>query len=197
MSVSTLYVPDWAALNRLADYWLALPADEHWLKTSLETSMDLRSVDSGMLAKCKLCGRGAQIKIDIVRGGSWTGPGGSFVNHSDIRRVSKVIVRGRDRPIHVDWLRQIRDEIAGQNHCTFIFESWGEWQLGSRPGFESIVVLNDGSRWDHERLQKIPAWYSQRWNQMNPQPYARVGRELSGRELDGKTHEDKETLSAD
>lgn len=72
---------------------------------------------------------------------------------SDERAIDLIIVGGESgkgaRPIHPDWVRQIRDACA-QNGVTFHFKQWGEYL----PVFDRDVEdpdWRDCARWQHER----------------------------------------------
>ncbi len=86
------------------------------------------------------------------------------------RGIEWVIVGGETgpgaRPMHPDWVREIRDTCV-QNNVPFFFKGWGEWGPYTAPELsESRDLFNS---WTHSFVTMF-----------------RVGKKRAGRELDGK-----------
>lgn len=120
------------------------------------------------------------------------------VDSLNLEGIDWVIVGGESgpgaRPMHPDWVREIRDRCQKAG-VPFFFKQWGGWQEGSAPNRNGAwllgeIVLYDGSRWPWYGIEKaldnadIDPGAFQR---MRPTVMARVGKHKAGRELDGRT----------
>lgn len=92
-------------------------------------------------------------------------------------KLDLVRVRGESSPVHPAWVRTLRDQ-CGEAGVAFWFETWGDW-AHTPHGFECRTQADnwflkpDGTRC-HDGSSKRSACMS------------RVGRERSGRQLDGR-----------
>lgn len=114
--------------------------------------------------------------VDVLRGGAWSGTNWGFVNHSDMETVDWVIAGGESgvgaRPSDPDWFRSLRDQCAelGAN-VPFLFKQWGAWV--------------DVENMPPETYMDFDAAGSHLIDGRGP---VRVGKERSGRLLDGAEH---------
>jgi protein gp37 len=90
---------------------------------------------------------------------------------ADVPHLDAVILGGEtghsSRWLHPDWVRSVRDQCATAG-VPFFFKQWGEW-MGKVD--KETYDSNDGIYQDGYRFQ-------------------RIGKKKSGRELDGRTHDD-------
>jgi len=70
-------------------------------------------------------------KVDVLRGGYWSGKPWGFVNHSDMETIDWVIVGGESgpkaRPFHLEWARSLIEQCEKAGVAVFMK------QLGARP----------------------------------------------------------------
>ena len=99
------------------------------------------------------------------------------------------------RPCHPAWLRSLRDQCDAAG-VPFAFAGWGEWQPGNDHGKQDDdlrVLYLDGRLCEVAGDAYLDVAMSR---ELRPSPDAgghlvsRVGSELSGRTLDGRTHDD-------
>lgn len=111
----------------------------------------------------------------------WTGPGGDHCGAIRGPHVDWVIARGTDKPVRPFWLHQLRARTKAA-YLPFCFLGWGEWGVGvmtplelSRPAVERPKMYQPGCFHD----------FGDGWEAL------RVGAESSGRELDGRTWDER------
>lgn len=107
--------------------------------------------------------------------------------------ISWAIVGGESgpaaRPTHPDWVRSLRDqcELAG---VPFFFKQWGEWGPGEAnngpPARTEHVASWGGDSWTFGML--TPKQSAETHTDDAPDVY-RLGRRITGRVLDGRTHD--------
>jgi protein gp37 len=150
-------------------------------------------------------------RVDVLRRGYWNKAGwlamgpaaglgeprGGFTNHSDMPgRLDWVICGGESgpgaRPMHPDWARSLRDQCAAAG-TPFLFKQWGEY---GPTWFESHRHLDFAAPPDPDGRMSIAGTLitvlrrtdgssvEQLW------PIQRHGKKVSGRLLDGRTHEE-------
>lgn len=169
----------------------------------------LGSIDLERILFCEKYYRsGAHHYVDVLRGGFWSpkpffrasqdGEEKSFfTNHSDLKDnlIHWVVAGGESgsasRPMHPDWVRQLRDQCENAG-VPFFFKQWGNWS--------SIM----------DRNKADPDWradYANRLNDRHPDiswlnfeggsgfhgerfhVMQRIGKAKAGRILDGITHD--------
>lgn len=118
----------------------------------------------------------------------WRDPATTPADEIATPRLDWVIVGGENgpRPVHPDWIRQIRDACATAG-VPFFFKQWGSWRHvavieGSTEGF--IYMAADGVRDDELRRREAAAGsvdWSAWW-------FENVGKTAAGRILDGQTY---------
>lgn len=110
--------------------------------------------------------------------------------------VDWVIVGGESgskaRPMHPDWVRLLRDQCAYVN-IPFFFKQWGEYADGSNGLSRTITILSDGdycsAGWEHSlRCRNNHVMSSDEWYAYSPIRMSKVGKNKSGRLLDGVEH---------
>lgn len=79
------------------------------------------------------------------------------------------------RPMHPEWIRSLRDQCK-ETETPFFFKQWGEWSCYDHPAAGVVHVQLDG------KFLNVPTETSQSMK--------RVGKKLSGRELDGVIHDE-------
>lgn len=98
------------------------------------------------------------------------------------RGLDWIIVGGESgkgaRPMHPDWVRQVRDQCAAAG-TAFFFKQWGEWlpAAGWYPDHHTSLVLR--------------AWENGVWREVrggDSDYLARIGKKAAGRLLDGAEH---------
>jgi protein gp37 len=117
------------------------------------------------------------------------------VNHLEgLRGIDWVIVGGESghgaRPMHPEWARALRDQCA-EHGVPFLFKQWGEWA----PGENCAGPL--------KRTERVADWWDGEWEFSTMTPGAangmhrddepvvyRCGKNVSGRMLDGRTHDE-------
>jgi protein gp37 len=82
------------------------------------------------------------------------------------------------QPVHVDWIRSLLDQCLTTN-IPFFFKQWGEWAPLGVDNFQDVPKRRDGR--SVARLN-FPGW-DEKW-------MIRVGKKVSGRELDGRIWEE-------
>jgi protein gp37 len=115
------------------------------------------------------------------------GPGRLFLPALDL-----VIVGGESghgaRPMHPDWLRQIRDQCIAAD-VAFFFKQWGEWEVSMdrerddpdwRADYSNNYIDHGKSRWLN--IAGGRGFHGERFHVMR-----RVGKKAAGRLLDGRT----------
>jgi protein gp37 len=121
------------------------------------------------------------------------------VGELDLSGIDWVIVGGESgpgaRPMHIDWVRNIRDQAIKQN-VKFFFKQWGEFQDGSTMGHspkKEYIVLKNGDFLKFS--EKHPKDYLREkrgcldeafWRKNSPRAVSKVGKKKAGRELDGR-----------
>jgi protein gp37 len=110
-----------------------------------------------------------------------------------IHLIDWVIVGGESgpnaRPMHPDWARDLRDQCADAR-VPFLFKQWGEWAPGENCGGPM------------KRSERVADWWDDEWEFSTLTPRSavdmhiddeptvyRCGRKISGRVLDGVTHD--------
>ena len=117
-------------------------------------------------------------------------------------RIDWIVAGGESgsdaRPMHPDWVRSIREQCRAA-FVPFHFKQWGEWgdyrQIGAdswaysvMKGTERCGVVREGGEAMFEG-RAFPTRYP--WRDGGPGPcMVRVGKKLSGRTLDGQTHDE-------
>jgi hypothetical protein len=117
------------------------------------------------------------------------------------QRTLSVTVSGGEKPIHPDWVREIRDACAAAG-VPFTFESWGEHQPLSLDGMNygpipPREIMYDGKSfcgWMEPDGETYSLGVKGDTNRVG---FVRVGRERSGRTLDGRVHEGEGTGSCE
>ncbi len=108
-------------------------------------------------------------------------------------RLDWVIVGGESgknaRPMHPEWARAIRDACAAAG-VPFHFKQWGQWAVGADLAEGSILLESDGLR-----RTATMGWIAlsteerERSGLRQPVMMRPLGKDKSGRELDGATHD--------
>lgn len=125
-----------------------------------------------------------------------------ITNHLDgLRRLDWVIVGANARPMHPDWVRNLRDECQ-EAGVPFFFKQWGEWLPGQNEMHaigRKVAHHQDGS-WGATETKITPTNYVS-WDESGrmhlgtlfDKPFRlkawaeRVGKKAAGRLLDGRT----------
>ncbi len=106
------------------------------------------------------------------------------------RGIDWVVVGGESgpkaRPIHPDWVRQLRDECL-QAHVPFHFKQWGEYQPSGRQIAPRITERKDISG-GYKGLRRV-IW-------PGGQMVEKVGKKAAGRLLDRREHNDMPAMPA-
>ncbi|MDA4845987.1 DUF5131 family protein [Hoeflea poritis] len=114
----------------------------------------------------------------------------------DLRKYLKdidwVIVGGETgahaRPMHLDWARSIRDQCKDAG-VSFFFKQWGEWVYGmGRLRGRTTVLAHDGRIFENVEAALVEAVSTS--VELNIKVMKRVGKQMSGRHLDGRTHDE-------
>lgn len=93
------------------------------------------------------------------------------------------------RPIHPDWVREIRDACADAS-VAFFFKQWGEWAPGEANSLSRKTLAERGAhyfdgRWEHVRISAAEG--AEMHCDDEPDVW-RIGKRHSGRLLDGVEH---------
>lgn len=84
------------------------------------------------------------------------------------------------RPMHVDWVRGIRDQCAAAG-TAFFFKQWGEWLPINNEDDDGWQPADGGARGRFEGVRvELKGDY--------PNQFAKVGKKRAGRLLDGLEH---------
>ena len=184
------------------DAWFEWPLPNVWIGTSIELPhLWYRAAE---LERAPAAIR--FLSIEPLLGGLGTNV------HNLVDMVDWVIVGGESgpnaRPMHPDWVREIRDECMARN-TPFFFKQWGEWLPGENRyhGTHRQLIAHHqdgyvGHRAPHPlRKENYVRWYGEsdaRYGGTEQDPGYRSGRNLkawackvgkkaAGRELDGRT----------
>jgi protein gp37 len=92
------------------------------------------------------------------------------------------------RPMHPDWVRQLRDQCK-EASVPFFFKQWGSWAPGSNKGKGEVIVLKDAETFTYPAPKIVRSIYSEsEWNDQEPNIMNRAGKKKAGRLLDGVEH---------
>lgn len=109
--------------------------------------------------------------------------------------IHQVILGGETghgaRPMHPDWARQVRDDCERAG-VPFFFKQWGEWMDGSDRHGTVRIVYRDGKAipFDRDSILREEDDSGIRHPFRGGVVMTRIGREHSGRKLDGRTHDE-------
>jgi protein gp37 len=115
----------------------------------------------------------------------------------DLTGIDWVVVGGesgpRARPMHPDWVRDLRDRCVTAG-VPFFFKQWGEWipyEADPQPPFwdSQHGDMVDGHHFPSDLSEGDPTggWWAAEPAFDPPVVYRRVGKKAAGRELDGRT----------
>lgn len=103
-----------------------------------------------------------------------------------------VIVGGESgpgsRPMHPDWARSLRDQCAAAD-VPFFFKQWGEWQPRQWCKDGGTHALHSRGEMSFQKIQSHPDSIERVGADAAWQAFARVGKQRSGRLLDGILHD--------
>jgi protein gp37 len=144
--------------------WVAAPRDNVWLGTTAENQRwaDIR-IERLAAVEARVRFLSCEPLLSAIDLGPWLREG----------QIGWVIAGGESgggaRPTHPNWLRTLRDQCA-QHRAAFHFKQWGQWspQSPGQPAAKLIEFRDEAGRL--ERLSWRPG-------------------KLSGRLLDGRTHD--------
>ncbi len=85
------------------------------------------------------------------------------------------------RPMHPDWVRSLRDQCAAAGG-PFLFKQWGEWLPAKQTALHAPALMTQEQQLKHESQRRFVVEHN--W------PYWRLGKNNTGRKLDGREHTD-------
>jgi len=137
----------------------------------------------------------SRLEPEIINTDSQTGYTDSSYDEK-LPGIHWVIVGGESgpgaRPMHPDWVRSLRDQCTTAN-VPFFFKQWGEW-VPYRPSTSGFAFLDGPTLperctnhhrlhegWEFNNHEEFPKWMAA----------LRIGKKKAGRELDGRTWDEK------
>jgi protein gp37 len=172
-------VEDQARADERIPILLDTPASVHWV--SAEPLLGWLGLEAYLWRKVV---GSADILTDRMVDEGWSHPGGQ----GDRPALDWVVAGGESgpgaRPMHPDWVRQIRDDCAAAG-VPFLFKQWGDFvPIETCDDGAKLVCMEDGAASpafdDDERHPVITAHGREFW---------RIGKRAAGRTLDGVTHD--------
>jgi protein gp37 len=125
---------------------------------------------------------------------------GNYNQYEGVKNIHWVIVGGESgpnaRPIHPDWVRQIKDQCNAAD-IPFFFKQWGEYAPGSNDGVNEKLILKNGEvfRYPAPRELVMNLYSESEWNEQSPNVIHRAGKKKAGRLLfDKEWNQTPETL---
>jgi len=116
--------------------------------------------------------------INLLRIGTIDSPCGPNIDNIDAVLLGGETGPGA-RPLHPDWVRSIRDQCAAAG-VPFFFKQWGEW-----------LPANQGAFWENATLKNSYAFTENiAGTNRHVLDAIKIGRNKSGRLLDGRTHDE-------
>lgn len=190
-------VENQAEADRRIPHLLSVPAAKRFLSCEpLLGPVDLRRIPFDKIDPVEECGIeeccGGQVYHSALDAGTafCDGPAGPEpVCSPSIDWVIAGGESGREaRPSHPDWFRSLRDQCAAAG-VPFLFKQWGEWREvdGPQTTFENRIV-GSGASWitrDGELVDGL----SNRFSIFRDYRVKRLGKNASGRTLDGVIHD--------
>ena len=111
-----------------------------------------------------------------------------------LRPLDWIIVGGESgpsaRPMHPQWARDIRDQTAAAG-VPFHFKQWGAWAPGENAGSAQTRPEETASWWDERwQFDRVTVHQGEAMHIDDEPDLWRFGKRVSGRTLDGRTHDD-------